>query len=97
MTASDGLTARRKIVLDAVRGMIRENPDVRQTFDAICGRGVSHRDAEEEIERAFLGCFWEASRQMPDRWPDVLRLLREGRSAAELFPDSLYDSDGHKQ
>src|SRR6516164_10263340 len=28
---------------------------------------------------------------MPDRWPAVLRGLREGKSSAELFPDELYD------
>jgi hypothetical protein len=89
--------ARRNVVLDAVRNMIRENPDVRQTFDAMRGRGISRRDAEEEIGRGFVGCFWEVSREMPNRSPDVLRLLREGRSAAELFPDSLYGSGGQQQ
>ena len=47
------------------------------TFNAMRGRGVSRKDAEEEIGRAFLGCFWETSKQMPDRWPDVLRSLRQ--------------------
>ena len=44
-----------------------------------------------EIGRAFLGCLWEARHGMPDRWPAVLRGLREGKSSAELFPDELYD------
>jgi hypothetical protein len=73
------------------RNLIRENEDVRLTVKELEGRGVLGRKAELEIGRAFLGCLWEARHGMPDRWPAVLRGLREGESSAELFPDELYD------
>src|SRR5262249_4531103 len=73
------------------RNLIRENEDVRLTVKELEGRGVLRRKAELEIGRAFLGCLWEARHGMPDRWPAVLRGLREGKSSAELFPDELYD------
>jgi hypothetical protein len=73
------------------RNLIRENEDVRLTVKELEGRGVLGRKAELEIGRAFLGCLWEARHGMPDRWPAVLRGLREGKSSAELFADELYD------
>jgi hypothetical protein len=71
--------------------IIRENEDVRLTVKALEARGVLRRKAELEIGRAFVGCLWEARNGMPDRWPAVLRGLRDGKSSAELFPDEPYD------
>jgi len=73
------------------RNLIRENEDVRLTVKALEARGVLRRKAELEIGRAFLRCLWEAGHGMPDRWPAVLRGLREGKSSAELFPEELHD------
>jgi hypothetical protein len=69
------------------RNLIRENEDVRLTVKALETRGVLRRKAELEIGRAFLRCLWEARHGMPDRWPAVLRALREGKPSTELFPD----------
>lgn len=74
-----------------VQVMIRDNPDVRKTVYALRERGASRKAAKEEIARAFLGCLWEANSGMPDRWSDVLKSLQDGRTTAELFPDSLYE------
>src|SRR6516225_1045094 len=73
------------------RNLIRENEDVRLTVKALEARGVLRRKAELEIGRAFLRCLWEAGHGMPDRWPAVLRGLREGKSSAELFSEELHD------
>ena len=73
------------------RNLIRGNEDVRLTVKALEARGVLRRKAELEIGRAFLRCLWEAGHGMPDRWPAVLRGLREGKSSAELFPEELHD------
>ncbi len=81
-----------KAVMAAVENMIQINEDVRPTYDALIARGLAVKDAKEEIARALLGCMWEANKGMPDRWQDVLRGLREGRTSIELFPDDLYDS-----
>ena len=80
-----------KEMAGVARNLIRENEDVRLTVKELEGRGVLGRKAELEIGRAFLGCLWEARHGMPDRWPAVLRGLREGKSSAELFADELYD------
>src|SRR6516225_11063322 len=78
-----------KEVARVARNLIRENEDVRLTVKALEARGVLRRKAELEIGRAFLGCLWEARRGMPDRWPAVLRGLREGQSSAKLFLEEL--------
>ena len=36
--------------------LIRDNDDVRATFDALCERGMNHQQAKEELARAFMGC-----------------------------------------
>ena len=77
-------------VMTAVREMIANNPDAAKAMAAMRLRGMRRKDAEEEIARALLGCMWEASRNMPDRWPSVIAALEQGRSAEELFPDDFY-------
>jgi hypothetical protein len=56
-------------------------------------RGLSLQQAEAEIGKALLGCLWEQSKGRPNRWLAALKSLREGRTAAELFPDA-FDDDG---
>jgi hypothetical protein len=76
-----------------VKDLLRENPDARLTVHAICKRGMSRREAEAEIGRAFLACIWEQSKGMPNRWLAVLESMREGRTTAELFPDTPYTDE----
>ncbi|HEX9323366.1 MAG TPA: hypothetical protein VF913_14805 [Xanthobacteraceae bacterium] len=83
---------RHRLILHAAKNMIRKNPDVRSAFKAIRGRGVPHDEAEAEIARAFLGCYWETARGLPNRWPSVLSALRKGKTTSELFPDELYET-----
>jgi hypothetical protein len=75
----------------AVENMIRDNADVKAAFHAMRLRGLSRQEAKGEIGRAFLGCWLEDLRKMPDRWEEVLRALAKGKSTMELFPDGLYD------
>jgi hypothetical protein len=72
---------------EAVTSVLRENPEARETYDAILQRGHSPTHAREEIARALVACLWESWHGKPDRWRDVLRELREGRSTADLLPD----------
>lgn len=85
--------ARREIIKQT-ENMIRVNPAVKSAFYAMKDRGPSRRAATEEIARALLGCAWEASRGMPDRFPAVIKALSEGKTAESLFPDGLYSGDG---
>lgn len=73
-------------VMDAVRDMIWNDADVRQTYEALRMRGVSADEAVNEIARGYIGCLWEASQKMPYRWPEVLREIGERRFS---FSDSL--------
>jgi hypothetical protein len=77
-------------VMQLVRSVIRDNPDAASALAAMRQRGLPRREAEEEIASALLGCLWEASRGLPDRWLAVIRGLEQGKSAASLFPDDLY-------
>ena len=81
------------VVSKTIDGLIRDNPDVQQTYNALLERGDSIEWAREEIARVFLGCMWEANKELPDRWLKVLRALRDGHSTAELFPDSFYEEE----
>jgi hypothetical protein len=74
----------------AARTIIREDPGATRSYKAMRDRGLSKKQAEEEIARALLGCSWEASRGFPDRWSAVLKALEEGKSVASLFPDEFY-------
>jgi hypothetical protein len=93
-----GCSAKREAAMDTVLeavldDLIRDNEDVRSTFNALCERGMNHRHAKEELARAFMGCLrkaWYAARpisaeemrglweQTDDRFTDVLRVMREG-------------------
>ena len=75
-----------------IDNIIAEDEDARRTFNALKPR-IGESEARAELARALTGCLWEQSRGMPDRFRQVLKKMRAGRSAAELFPDSLY-SDG---
>lgn len=76
--------------------LIRDNADVRSTFNALCERGMNHQHAKEELARAFMGCLrqaWFDARpisveemrglweQTDNRFSDVLRLMREGSTS----------------
>jgi hypothetical protein len=84
----------KEVMEEAVAGLLRDNDQARSAFDAIRQRGLSRKFAEEEIGRAFLGCLFEVWKGYPDRLAEVLEALRNGRSAAELFPDELYEGSG---
>jgi LmbE family N-acetylglucosaminyl deacetylase len=83
----------RKAMLEVVGDLLRENPEARTTYTALREQGHSDIRACEELARALVGCVYEAWHGMPDRWADVLRALREGRSTEELFPDALYEGN----
>ena len=57
-------------------------------------RGLSLDESREEIGLAFLGCLWEMEKGLPNRWLQALHGLREGRSAAEQFPEYLLSMGG---
>ncbi len=76
--------------MGAKQAVVRVDPDAAKAVAAIRQRGLPRREAQEELARALLGCMWEVSRGMPDRWPAVPAALEQGKSAASLFPDDLY-------
>ena len=91
-------TELRYIVELLVESLMSENPDVQRVVAAMRSHGLESEYIEAEVARAYLGCFWEISKELPDRWLDVLQDLQDGRTTVELFPDSLYegtDGSGH--
>jgi hypothetical protein len=84
-------------IVRTVRAMIRDNPDAARAVTAMRRRGMPRNEAQQEIARALLGCMWEASRGLPDRWSGVLKALEQGKSAASLFPDDLYSGPTESQ
>jgi hypothetical protein len=74
--------------------LIRDNEEVRSTFDALCERGMNPQHVKEELARVFMGCLREAwhvahptiaSAEMRSLWEqadhrftNVLRLMRQG-------------------
>jgi hypothetical protein len=86
-------TARNNRVMeDIIDGLLRENLDVQAALEAICARGCDEHFARDEIGRALLACLWEAQKRKitgvgPHRFEDVLRLLGNGRTTADIWPD----------
>ena len=76
---------------NAIDGVLAENEDAIAAYDAITNRGLTSSFARDEIGRAFLGCYWEVSKGMPDRMAAVWAGLKVGLSTIELFPDQLYE------
>jgi hypothetical protein len=75
---------------DAVRELIRNNPEASAAFEAISKRR-SAQFAQVEVARAIVGCLWEVNKGMPNRLPLVLLSLAAGRRVSELFAESFYD------
>ena len=76
--------------------LIRDNEEVRSTFDALCERGMNPRHVKEELARVFMGCLREAWgvaqpialvemrslwEQADHRFTNVLRLMRQGSNS----------------
>ena len=86
-------TARNNRVMeDVIDGLLKENLDVQAALKAMCARGCDEHFARDEIGRALLACLWEAQNRKitgvgPDRFEDVLRLLGNGRTTADIWPD----------
>jgi hypothetical protein len=83
-------------LMKSVAELKRENPEAQTAFDRMVKRGQAAHVADEEIARALLGCMWEVSRGMPDRFGSVLKALGDGRTTEELFPNDLYADEGGK-
>ena len=75
-------------VMEIVREMIWNDPDVRRTYEALRARGLSVDDVVTELARAYVGCQWEPRGYFPELWSEALRVMREGHfnfSNGELF------------
>jgi hypothetical protein len=67
---------------------LRSNPEALKTLEALKAAGVDGPTAV--MGKAMYCCMYEVARGMPERWPQVVIALREGRTLEELFPDALY-------
>jgi hypothetical protein len=97
-----GCSARTEAAMDTVLEgvvdeLIRDNEEVRSTFDALCERGMNPQHVKEELARVFMGCLREAwhvahptiaSAEMRSLWEqadhrftNVLRLMRQGSNS----------------
>jgi hypothetical protein len=81
-------------IMKAARTLINGNADVSKAVVAMRKRGLSQSAAEEEVAMCMLGCTWEASYRMPNRFQSVFQGLQEGKSAKDLFHDELYTPQG---
>jgi hypothetical protein len=75
-------------------GLLKANMDAIATYDELIKRGNSVSFARAEIARVFLGCLsmaWQAGERGAETtralFADMCRVVRDGRSATELFPD----------
>jgi hypothetical protein len=80
-----------------VEEMIREQPSAAAALSAMLERGMTYQQSRDEIARVAFLCCWERERGMPLRFDAACDALGKGRTAAELFPDDLYSSEGRKQ
>jgi hypothetical protein len=81
---------RNESIEQVIDGLLKENPNAQAAFRAICARGQTERFARDEIGRAFLSCLWEVwyEKVTPTgRFEDVMRLLENGLTTADIFPD----------
>jgi hypothetical protein len=66
--------------------IIKRDRDARRAYVAMRTRGMSHEDAEGEIETAFDKCFREMLATDRDRRLEAWTALAQGMPAAGLFP-----------
>lgn len=70
----------------ALKNLVDENLLMERAMKAMQSRGLSKAMAEMELGVAVIECLLERAEGKPDRWPFVLRALREGKTTRELFP-----------
>jgi hypothetical protein len=85
--------ARGPVLTAMIHEELRSNPEALKTLEALKAAGVDEPTAL--MAKAMYCCTYEVTRGMPERWPQVVLALREGRTLEELFPNALYtDTDG---
>jgi hypothetical protein len=90
------MTIPTRLIDETIDGLLKENVEAQAAFKAICARGCDEQFARDEIGRALLACLWEEWNHPTghhDRLNDVFRLLENGRTTAEIFPDDDGDDD----
>lgn len=80
----DSATIRKVLIL-----LKADNAYVQRALARLKARGLSDKDADAEITRAFLGCLSEQDRGLPNRFTSVLKQIAAGRTTAEVFPDGV--------
>jgi len=81
-------TAKMQKAIDYI--LIWNNPLVKLTQDHMIERGVPEKWSRDEINRARLICLWRACtdpKVTPAIFDGALRMLREGKTVVEIFPD----------
>ncbi|MDI2103948.1 hypothetical protein [Bradyrhizobium sp. Mp64] len=85
-----------KVVSDTLRAQLLEGGDAIATYAALVQRGVAEEVAFDVMGKALYCCMFEVTQGGADRWVQVMRGLREGRTLTELFPDGLYEGGGER-
>jgi hypothetical protein len=86
------IARRRREIMKITERVIAQDPRAKAAFYGVRrARGLSRQKAKEEITRALMGCLWESSHGMPNRFEAVMRAIEQGQSTEELFPDALYE------
>jgi hypothetical protein len=83
----------------AVKEILEKNHTARVTYDQLRDRGLTEREAREEIGRAFLGVWWEHAHNLltpmrellgkpeVERFESVLRRLGAGETTSDIWPN----------
>jgi hypothetical protein len=84
----------KRVMEEAIDGLLKENVEAQAAFKAIRDRGCDEQFARDEIGRALLACLWEVWNKKTaetdtQRLKDVLRLLENGQTTAEIWPHDL--------
>jgi hypothetical protein len=74
--------------------LLGEHPSVRSAFEAMRRRNIPAEEARAELISSFLGCLWEMEKGLPNRWPQIVNGLSEGRSSKELVPEYFAEQSG---
>ena len=83
-----------KVVSETLKAQLLEGGEAMATLYALTQRGLSEKMAIDVMGKAMYCCMFEVTRGGEDRWPKVMKGLREGRTLMDLFPDGLYEGGG---
>ena len=92
MSGSEEVSRKTKPVHD-IQLIVRADPRLGRAFKAMCGRGLSKLEAEGEIGMALFSFMHDVANGHPSRLTYVMKMLEEGKTMNEIFPEGAFQGD----